>query len=60
MLILTRRTSESIMIGNDVKITITRVAGNYVRIGIQAPKHVAVLREELYETRRNKQTVALS
>ena len=59
MLILTRRAGESIMIGNDVKITVTRVAVDKVRIGIKAPKHVAVYREELYETLRGKQTVTL-
>jgi carbon storage regulator len=59
MLILTRRAGESIMIGNDVKITVTRVAVDKVRIGIEAPKHVAVYREELYETLRGKQTVTL-
>jgi carbon storage regulator len=59
MLILTRRTGESIMIGNDVKITVTRVAVDKVRIGIKAPQDVAVYREELYETMRGKQTVTV-
>lgn len=49
MLILTRRAGESLMIGEDVSITVLGVKGNQVRIGIDAPKEVAVHREEIYE-----------
>lgn len=49
MLILTRRINESIIIGNNVKITILGVTGNQVRIGIDAPKDVSVHREEIYK-----------
>lgn len=49
MLILTRRAGEAVMIGNDVKITVLGVKGNQVRIGISAPRDVAVHREEIYE-----------
>lgn len=49
MIILTRRISESIIIGDDVKITVLGVKGNQVRIGIDAPKHLSVHREEIYE-----------
>lgn len=49
MLILTRRISESIIIGDDVKITVLGVKGNQVRLGIDAPKHLSVHREEIYE-----------
>ncbi|HYC09619.1 MAG TPA: carbon storage regulator CsrA, partial [Steroidobacteraceae bacterium] len=46
MLILTRRVGETVMIGDDVTITVLGVKGNQVRVGINAPKHVAVHREE--------------
>ena len=47
MLILTRRVSESLMIGDDVTITVLGVKGNQVRIGVKAPREVAVHREEI-------------
>ena len=47
MLVLTRRTSERIQIGDDVTLTIVRIDGNKVRIGIEAPDHVKVKRDEL-------------
>ena len=49
MLILTRRVGETLMIGDEVSVTILGVKGNQVRVGIQAPKSVAVHREEIYK-----------
>lgn len=49
MLILTRRVAETLMIGDDVAVTILGVKGNQVRIGIAAPSNVAVHREEIYQ-----------
>ena len=49
MLILTRRTGETVMIGNEVTLTVLGVKGNQVRIVINAPKHVPVHREEIYK-----------
>jgi carbon storage regulator len=55
MLILTRRVGETVMIGNDVTVTVLGVKGNQVRIGINAPKNVAVHREEIYERIKREQ-----
>ena len=49
MLILTRKIGEALMIGEDVTVTVMDVKGNRVRIGISAPKDVAVHREEIFE-----------
>lgn len=49
MLILTRRVGETLMVGDDVTVTVLGVKGNQVRIGVNAPKEVAVNREEIYQ-----------
>lgn len=56
MLILTRRISESVIIGDDVKITVLGVKGSQVRLGIDAPKSVSVHREEIYERIQQEKT----
>lgn len=55
MLILTRRVGETVMIGEDVTITVLGVKGNQVRVGINAPKSIAVHREEIYERIKREQ-----
>jgi carbon storage regulator len=55
MLILTRRVGETLMIGNDISVTVLGVKGNQVRIGVDAPKDVAVHREEIFERINSEQ-----
>jgi len=49
MLVLTRKKDESIMIGDNIEITVTEVFGGRVRLGINAPKEIIVHRKEIYE-----------
>ena len=58
MLILTRRVGETVMIGNDITCTVLGVKGNQVRLGINAPKHVAVHREEVYARIKHEESAA--
>jgi carbon storage regulator len=54
MLILTRRVGETLMVGDEVTVTVLGVKGNQVRIGVNAPKDVAVHREEIYQRIQNE------
>ena len=59
MLVLTRRTNQSLVIGHDITITVLEIRGDQVRIGISAPRDVSVHREEVYaELRRENQRAA--
>jgi carbon storage regulator len=59
MLIITRKKDESIMIGNDVEITISKIDDGSVKIGIKAPKDITILRKELYDQveKENKEAI---
>ena len=58
MLILTRRVGETLMIGDNVSVTVLRVKGNQVRLGVNAPKDVSVHREEIYDRIKREQDQA--
>jgi carbon storage regulator len=57
MLVLTRRAGESLKIAEVVTVTVLNVKGNQVRLGVSAPKHVPVHREEVYERIRAKSSI---
>lgn len=57
MLILSRHRDESIMIGDDIKVTVIDIRGNKVRLGIQAPQHVSAHRQEIYDHIKQHGTV---
>ena len=59
MLILTRRVGEKILIGDNVSIAVLAVRGNQVRIGIEAPSHVSVHREEIYHRIQQEKNASL-
>ena len=58
MLILTRRVGETLMVGDQVTVTVLGVKGNQVRIGVNAPRDVAVHREEIYQRIQDEKTGA--
>jgi len=60
MLILTRRVGETVMIGSDVTVTVLGVKGNQVRVGVNAPRDVAVHREEIFERIKREEQAANS
>jgi carbon storage regulator len=53
MLVLTRKTGQKLIIANDIEVTVLEIRGDSVKIGIQAPKHITIYREEIFEEIRN-------
>lgn len=61
MLVLTRRPGQSVFIGDDVKITVVEIKGSQVRVGIDAPDHVRIFREEIYlQIQEENRTAAMA
>jgi carbon storage regulator len=58
MLILTRRAGETVMIGDDITVTILGTKGNQVRVGVTAPKEMPIHREEIYERIKREEAAA--
>lgn len=58
MLVLTRKTNEAIIIGDDIELTVVEVRGNRVKLGINAPKHVPVMRQEVAHTVQHNRPTA--
>ncbi|KUO52790.1 MAG: hypothetical protein APF76_02320 [Desulfitibacter sp. BRH_c19] len=58
MLIISRKVNEGIVLDGDIKIVVVAVEGNKVKLGIKAPKHIGVLREELVELVKNENILA--
>jgi len=58
MLVLTRKTNQSIMIGDDIEVSVLAIMGEKVRIGIQAPRDIPVFRKEVYVEIRDEQRAA--
>lgn len=59
MLIITRKKGQSLMIGDDIEITVSKLDDGSVKLGIQAPKDVTILRKELYEEIENENKEAM-
>ncbi|CUU50253.1 carbon storage regulator CsrA [Clostridium beijerinckii] len=59
MLIITRKKGQSVMIGDDIEITVSKLDDGSVKLGIQAPKDVTILRKELYEEIENENKEAM-
>jgi carbon storage regulator len=58
MLVFTRKKDESLVIGNDIEVTILNISAGSVKVGIQAPRHIAVHRQEVYEAIRRENLAA--
>jgi len=58
MLVLARKKNQSIMLGSDIKVTVLEIGEDFVKVGIDAPKDITILRGELYQEVKNENTTA--
>jgi len=60
MLVVTRKNGEKVVIGNEIEIQVLHVGRNHIRIGIKAPAHISIYREEIYQGRQNENATAVT
>jgi carbon storage regulator len=58
MLVLSRKQSQQIMIGSDISITVVKIEGNHVRLGIKAPRGISIVRDELVDRQNDRELLA--
>jgi carbon storage regulator len=60
MLVITRKIGEKLIVGNEIEIQVLRIGSNHIRIGIKAPEHISVYRDEVYQAIKNEKESAVS
>jgi carbon storage regulator len=60
MLVVTRKTGEKIVIGNEIEIQVLHIGRNHIRVGIKAPEHISIYRDEIYQAMKNENETAVT